>query len=86
MKEKRVIQYSDTMEEIRRYKTIREPQTLYNITHISSVCRRERKTDGGFIWRYEDDPNPMRMSRDPYDGKERRGLSYAKIRGKRRWG
>ena len=86
MKEKRVIQYTNNMEEIRRYKTIREPQAIYNITHISSVCRRERKTDGGFIWRYEDDPNPMRMSREPSEEVKRRDFNYSKLRGKRRWG
>ena len=85
MKEKRVIQYTQNMEEIQRYRTIREPQAIYNITHISSVCRRERKTDGGFIWRYEDDPDPRRMDIDPDEGKFSRELRYKKNRRRHYW-
>lgn len=83
MKERRVVQYTQNMEEIQRYKTIREPQLIYNITHISSVCRRERKTDGGFIWRYEDDPNPKRMERKPDEDMYTRKIDFTKYRGKR---
>ena len=85
MKEKRVIQYTQNMEEIQRYKTIREPQAIYNITHISSVCRRERKTDGGFIWRYEDDPDPQRMEIDPDEGKNSREQRFRKNRRRHYW-
>ena len=85
MKEKRVIQYTQNMEEIQRYRTIREPQTIYNIAHISSVCRRERKTDGGFIWRYEDDPDPNRMELDPDEGKNSREMRYKKNRRRYYW-
>ena len=85
MKEKRVIQYTQNMEEIQRYRTIREPQAIYNITHISSVCRRERKTDGGFIWRYEDDPDPRRMNIDPDEGENSRELRYKKNRRRYYW-
>ena len=85
MKEKRVIQYTQNMEEIQRYRTIREPQAIYNITHISSVCRRERKTDGGFIWRYEDDPDPNRMEIDPDEGKNSREMRYKKNRRRYYW-
>ena len=59
MHKRKVVQYTRDMEEIRTYDSIKEAQAEYNITHISGVCRRHRKTDGGFVWRYEDDLYPM---------------------------
>ncbi len=59
MHKRKVVQYSRDMQELRKYDSIKEAQSEYSITHISGVCRRHRKTDGGYIWRYEDDPYPM---------------------------
>ncbi len=43
----------------RRRKSIKEAETVYSISHISGVCRRRRKSDGGYVWRYEDDVDPL---------------------------
>lgn len=37
---------------IKTWDTIREPSLLYNNSHISDCCRNNRKTAGGYIWRY----------------------------------
>ena len=55
MKKKAVIQYSKTYEELGRFECIHDAEKEYGITHVSQVCRKKRRTDGGFIWRYEDD-------------------------------
>jgi len=55
-KARRVIQYTMAGEEIRTYGSIREAQALTGVTHISSVCRRKRVSDGGSRWGYEGEP------------------------------
>jgi len=61
MQKKRIIQYTKDGEELRRFDSICDAQAAYHITHISSVCRGRRKSDGGFIWRYEDAKAPARQ-------------------------
>lgn len=46
------------MSELHRYSSIKEAESIYSISHISGVCRRHRKSDGGYIWRYDDDADP----------------------------
>ena len=54
---KNVIQYNKSMKKIKEYKTISEAGKLNNIciASISAVCKRKRKTAGGYIWRYKDE-------------------------------
>ena len=52
-KARKVIQYTMDGEEIRSYGSIREAQEYMGVTHISSVCRRKRVSDGGSRWGYE---------------------------------
>ena len=59
MVKRKVIQYTKDMVPIRTWNSIKEAQDAYHISHISGVCRRQRRTDGGFVWRYED-PAPLR--------------------------
>ena len=54
-----VVQYTKAMSELHRYSSIKEAETVYSISHISGVCRRRRKSDGGYVWRYEDDVDPL---------------------------
>lgn len=54
--QRRVIQYTKEGTPVRSYDSIREAQAYANVTHVSSVCRRRRKSDGGYIWRYEGEP------------------------------
>ena len=56
---KAVVQYTKAMSELHRYSSIKEAETVYSISHISGVCRRRRKSDGGYVWRYEDDVDPL---------------------------
>lgn len=41
-----------TLKEINRFESIREAKEKTKINHISCVCRGERKTAGGYVWRY----------------------------------
>ena len=54
---RRIIQYSKDMEEIKRWGSIKEIEEKLKINHgnIISVCKQNtnRKYAGGFIWRYE---------------------------------
>ena len=59
-----VIQYDRSGKELCRYASIREAQKIYGITHISSVCRGRRNMDGGFIWRYAEDPEKKKAKQD----------------------
>lgn len=52
MVERSVVQYTKEMKKLREWNSIHEAQEQYNISHISSVCRGERLSDGGFVWRY----------------------------------
>lgn len=56
MVKRKVIQYSLKYEPLRTFDSIKEAQAEYHISHISSVCRHKRRQDGGFIWRYMNDP------------------------------
>ena len=58
MKKRGVVQYTKAMSELHRYSSIKEAESIYSISHISGVCRRRRKSDGGYIWRYDDDADP----------------------------
>lgn len=62
---RKVVQYSMIGERLKTYSSIREAQEALGITHISSVCRRQRMSDGGFRWRYENEED---------------GTNYLKIR------
>ncbi len=71
MHRRKVVQYTRDMQEIRRYDSIKEAQAEYNITHISGVCRRHRKTDGeGRILKKPDAcdrrPSHMLTIEEPY--------------------
>ena len=56
MLKRKVIQYNARDgSPLRVFDSIKEAQSLYHITHISSVCRRKRRTDGGFSWQYADE-------------------------------
>ena len=59
-----VVQYSMDMQVLGAFDSIREAQRAYGITHVSSVCQRKRVTDGGFVWRYDDDVAPNEFSRE----------------------
>ena len=48
-----VICYDDHNNEIGRYPSIKEAQSIYHCTHISTVCRGRRMKDKGFYWKYE---------------------------------
>ena len=54
---KTIIKYDLFMNKIKEYKTINDASRECNIcnTSISSVCKRKRKTAGGYIWRYKND-------------------------------
>lgn len=53
--QRKVIQYDCEGRQMRTFDSIHEAQDYLKITHISSVCRRKRKSDGGFRWRYADE-------------------------------
>lgn len=57
-KARRIIQYTMAGEEVGFYGSIKEAQAAYGITHISSVCRKKRVTDGGYRWGYEGEGLP----------------------------
>ena len=48
-----VKQYDLNGNYIRTWPSIKEAQAEYHITHISSVCRGHRRTDGGYVWKYQ---------------------------------
>ncbi len=52
MKKRKIVQYTKEYVPVRTYDSIREAEAEHHITHISSVCRHKRQSDGGFIWRY----------------------------------
>ena len=77
-KPRKVIQYTMDGEEIRSYDSIREAQENTGVTHISSVCRRKRVSDGGSRWGYEGGGAPP-AQRD--DGEAERELFEGKKAG-----
>ncbi len=58
---KKVIQYDDDGNLIRRFDSIQEAQAYMKITHISTVCRGKRKHDGGYRWRYANPADALRI-------------------------
>lgn len=53
-RKKKVCQYNLQGEFIKEFKSVAEAsrQTGFNKTSIAKVCRGERKTCGGFVWKY----------------------------------
>ena len=49
-----VLQYSKDGEFIKEYESIKEAIEKTGVLHISCVCRGERKTAGGYIWKYKE--------------------------------
>jgi group I intron endonuclease len=51
---KAVLQYSlEKKEFIKRWDSAKQAEEVLNITHISAVCRKERKSAGKYYWEYE---------------------------------
>jgi len=50
---KPVIQFTIDLKKIKRWNSVHEAETSLQITHISAVCRKERKTAGKYYWEYE---------------------------------
>ncbi|MGN0275056.1 MAG: hypothetical protein ACI4DT_09820 [Chordicoccus sp.] len=41
---------------VREYGSVKEAQEACSgATHISQCCRKKRKTDGGYVWRYREE-------------------------------
>ena len=55
---RRVVQYSMEGKPLRVFSCIREAERAVGVTHVSSVCRRKRISDGGFRWSYEGEDLP----------------------------
>lgn len=53
-KTKKVVQYDKQDNFIKEWESIKEAKNITGITHISSCCRNERKTAGGYKWKYKD--------------------------------
>ena len=62
-----IVQYSQDMEVLGHFASVREAQNAYGISHVSAVCRRQRRSDGGYIWRYDDDESPFDFSREHWE-------------------
>ena len=58
---KRVNQYDINGKFIRQWKSIKEAKKELHLenAHISQVCQGQRKTAGGFIWRYDSDKTKL---------------------------
>lgn len=52
---KKVKQYSLDGNFIAIWPSAKEVERVLNTKHVSAVCRGERKTAGGFIWKYENE-------------------------------
>lgn len=51
---KAVLQYSlEKKEFIKRWDSAKQAEEVLNITHVSAVCRKERKSAGKYYWEYE---------------------------------
>jgi hypothetical protein len=61
---KKVNQYNTNGEFIRQWNSIKEAKKCLNIknAHISQVCQGQRKTAGGYIWRY--DTNKSKLNKE----------------------
>ena len=62
-----IVQYSQDMEVLGHFASVREAQQAYGISHVSAVCRRQRRSDGGYIWRYDDDQSPLDFSKEHWE-------------------
>ena len=51
---KPVLQFTKEGEFIKEYQSIDNAIKQTGILHISDVCRCERKTAGGYIWKYKE--------------------------------
>ena len=51
---KTVIQYNKEMVFIKEWSSIKDASKEINTTHITECCKGQRKTAGGYIWRYKD--------------------------------
>ena len=52
-KNRKVIQLSEDGKIIKEYNSVEEAKKETGIQHISCVCRGDRRTAGGFIWKYK---------------------------------
>lgn len=52
---KPVLQFDKNGNFIKEYFSAQEAKRITGISHIDTCCRRERKTAGGYIWRYKDE-------------------------------
>ncbi len=52
---KPVLQYDLNGIFLDEYFSAKEAERVTGILHISSCCRMERKTAGGYIWRYKNE-------------------------------
>lgn len=55
MTKRKVLQCTREGQPIKLYGSIREAEREHRISHISSVCRGKRRSDGGYIWRYAEE-------------------------------
>ncbi|MDO4478480.1 MAG: hypothetical protein Q4B73_05550 [Lachnospiraceae bacterium] len=62
---RKIVQYSLEGERLRTFNCIREAQDQYGLSHISSVCRGKRFSDGGYKWAYENDHEGIDYLRMP---------------------
>lgn len=56
-KAKKIIQLDINNNPIKKWETIKEASETLKINHISACCRGNRKTAGGYVWKYVDDMN-----------------------------
>lgn len=54
-KSKKIVQLDINNNLIKEWETIKEAKETLKINHISACCRGERKTAGGYQWKYVDD-------------------------------
>lgn len=52
---KPVLQFTKNGEFIKEYFSTQEAKRVTGISHIDACCREERKTAGGYIWRYKNE-------------------------------
>lgn len=57
---------------LKTWPSIKDAQAALGITHISSVCRGDRPTDGGFKWAYHDRLHGKRRKKKSKKNKGRR--------------
>jgi group I intron endonuclease len=52
-----VLQFDKSDNFIKEFSGVREAMEITKAKHISKVCKGERKTSGGFIWKYKNNNN-----------------------------